>query len=110
MIYELSLVLPLIVAHRLCRVNGGRVRKEELDNVLAEMEEKLKSMIGIKVPLRGYERVPFFLEYFEVMEGVIEPKYDEERMEKTVRWHIDSLAYVDKAAAKVIVELLKSLE
>ncbi len=108
MIYELSLLLPVVVAHRLTR--SGEARKEELDRILDGMERKLKSIIGVRVPLKNYERVPFFLEYFEVRDGVIRPKRDREYLDKAVKWHVDSLEYLDRTAMRVLREVLRDLD
>jgi len=104
-IYELSLLLPVVIAYRLS--SKERVHKEELDNRLGKIEQKLKSIVGVKIPLRGYERVPFFLEYFDVEGGIIRPKVNRERLEKIIKWHIESLGYVDRSAVKVLEAVMQ---
>jgi len=105
MIYDLSLLLPVAVAHKLCRASG-HVRKRELDMVLSEMEKRLRSVVGVRVPLKEYDRVPFFLAYFKIEGDLVKPRHDKEYMEQAVKWHLNSLAHEDRKAYAILAELV----
>jgi len=82
------------------------VWKRELDIVLSEIEKRLRSVVGVRVPLKEYDRIPFFLAYFKIEGDLVKPRHDKEYMEQAIKWHLNSLAHEDKRASKILVKLV----